>query len=112
MRPRVPGSPSPGARSGRFFGSSRVAVQNTAAMRADVDAPEDPRIAGDLEDQPPLMLAVVDAHPRASSIDGAKDPRLAVHGSRQIERSIRMLWRGFAEAEGLNLLDIANPGER
>ena len=72
-------------------------------MGSNIEASVDPRIAGDLQNESPLVLVVVDASPRAGFIDGAKDAGLALNRSGKIERGVVATGSRFAEAERLNL---------
>ena len=83
----------------------RVSVEDSAAVCANVDSPIQTRIAGDLEDQAPLMLVVVDSDPGTSFINGAEDAGLTVNRSGEVEGRIGMIWSGFAKAESVYFFD-------
>src|SRR6185437_7938996 len=83
-----------------------VAVEDAAAVRAYVDAAEELGIAGDLEYQSPLMAVVVDAGPGAAFVDGAEDAGLVADGADEVHGGIGVAGSWFAEAEGVDLLDV------
>jgi hypothetical protein len=91
--------------------SGWIAVDDAAAVGPDIDSSIKTRIASDLQDKTPLMLIVVDSRPRARLIDGAKDTRLAVHGSGKVEGRIHVVRSGFAKAEGMDLVDARETNE-
>ena len=72
-----------GKRAGKYpqVLESGVAVEDAAAVRAYVDSSVESRVAGNLQDQSPLVLVVVDSDPRARFVDGPKDAGLPVNGS-------------------------------
>ena len=88
-----------------------VAIEDTATVRAKVNAAEETRVAGDLQDESPLMLVVVDANPGSGLVDGSEDAGLAVDGAHEIEGGIVVAGSGSAEAEGLDFSDAGEAGE-
>src|SRR6185312_8088191 len=90
----------------------RIAIERAAAVRPQVDAAELLGVAGDLQDQPELVLVVVDAHPGRAAVGGAEEAPLAADGADQIERGRLGARRRLSEAEGVDLLDLRRPGER
>src|SRR5262245_37622170 len=89
----------------------RAGVDRAAAVRADVDAAELLRIAGDVEDQPPLVLIVVDARPGGAAVRGAEEAALPLHRAHQVHRGHLGARRGLAEAEAVDLLDAGDARE-
>src|SRR6185503_18144695 len=90
----------------------RIAIEGAAAVRPDVDAAELLGVAGDLQDQPPLVLIVVDAHPAGAAVGRTKEAALPVDGPDQVERGRLGVGRRPAEAESVDLLDGGHAGER
>jgi hypothetical protein len=88
-----------------------ITINDAAAVGPDIDSSIKTRIAGDLQDEPPLMPIIVDSRPVARFIDGTKDTRLAAHGSGKVEGRIQMVRSSFAEAEGLDLVDASKTNE-
>src|ERR1035441_140687 len=80
-------------------------------MRADVDPAILLGIAGDLQQQAPLVLVVVDANPTPGGIAGAEDAPESIDHANQIQRGIACAGRRLAEAESVNLLHAAESGE-
>ena len=89
-----------------------VSVENAAAVGANVDPPVDARVAGDLQDQSPLVLVVIDAHPGVAFVAGAKDAGLAIDGTDKEQRRINMSWSRLAESESMNFCDARQMRER
>src|ERR1051325_4522070 len=85
-----------------------VAVDDAAPVRADVDASEDARIAGEcsLTCASPLMLIVVDSHPRLPGVDRSEDATHARHLRCCVERHVRLACRRFAKADVVCFLDV------
>src|SRR5262245_53461055 len=86
----------------------RIAVERPTAVRTDVDAAEPLRVARDVQDQPPLVLVVVDAHPGRAAVRRPEEAALPLHGADQIQRRrlpvLGRARRRLAEAERVDLL--------
>src|ERR1035441_10005226 len=80
-------------------------------MRADVDPAILLGIAGDLQQQAPLVLVVVDANPTPGGIAGAEDAPESIDHADQIQRGIACAGRRLAETKSVNLLHAAESGE-
>jgi hypothetical protein len=80
-------------------------------MSADVHTSIEPGIPGNLQNQSPLVLIVIDANPALPLIDGTEDSGLSLHGSGQIQGGIASMRGRFTEAEGLNLADSGHSAE-
>src|SRR5580658_3199044 len=87
------------------YARGRFAIEYTATVGSDINASVDARIAGDLQDESPLVLVVVDADPRTGFVDRAEDARLSADGTGEVERGVGSSRSGFAEAEGVDFCD-------
>jgi hypothetical protein len=54
-----------------------ISVQNTLSVCAYKEAAKYARVAGNLQDQAPLVLVVVYSHPGARLVDGAENAGLS-----------------------------------
>ena len=80
-------------------------------MRAHVDPAVLLWVAGDVQQQAPLVLVIVDADPVPGGVVGTEDAPDAVHHANQVQRRVVCAGRGFAESETVNLRDAAEPDE-
>src|ERR1035438_1530319 len=71
------------------------------------EMPEVLRVAGDLQQQTPLMMVVVDPHPALGGVGGTENATLSIHHPDEIQGRVSSAGRGFAEAESVNLVDVA-----
>ena len=81
-------------------------------MGSDINASVDAGVAGDLQDESPLVPVVVDADPRTGFVEGAEDARLAADGSGEVEGGVRMSRSGFAKAKGVDFCDARQAREK
>src|SRR5208337_4862578 len=81
-----------------IFGSDRFAIKNAAAVGADVNAPENTRIARDAtKARAVLMLIVVHARPGQAHVVRSPDRLDSVHCPDRENRRIIRSFGGFSE---------------
>src|SRR5208337_1823746 len=89
--------------------SQGITIDDSTSVCADVDAAVLLRIARDVQQQAPLVLVVIDAHPARANVVGTEDPAHAIDHADEIERGEVGPGRGFPETESMNLLDAIEP---
>src|SRR5205085_12512318 len=88
--------------------SLAVAVDDSTTVSGDVDATEDPWVARNrrFAGAAPLVLVVVDAHPRLSSVDRSEDTTHACDLRRRVKRHVSLSDRGFAKTNVVSFLHV------
>jgi len=95
-----------------WLGLHRIAINDSTSVRANVYAAIQFRIPGDVQDETPLMLIIIDPHPTSGDIVRSEDAAGAVNCADQVQcREIRA-GSSFSESEGVNLLHIRQTDER
>src|SRR5258708_15334436 len=90
-----------------------VADDDAEAVRRDVHAAVDPRVAGDaLVGRCELVLRVADERPAPARVVGAEERVHAVDRGAGEERRVVVAGRRLPEADGGREGDVADPGER
>jgi len=72
--------------SGSVLSPRRIAINDSASVRADIDAAVQLGITGDVQQQSPLVLIVIDADPAPGRIVRTENSTHAVDHADQIER--------------------------
>src|SRR6266851_7574122 len=90
----------PGPVEALHLAATRVGVENSSAVGAEVDAAEYPRVTGNgLADPAVLMLIVVDAYPACPLINGAEHAATPADHADQVHGRVARAQRRLAEAK-------------
>src|SRR6185295_15012759 len=92
--------------------SLTVAVDDSAAVGAEINAAEDPRITSDsrVTGAAPLVLVVIDAHPSLTGINRTKDATHTRDLGHRVKREVRLPRRSLSKTDIVSF-DVRKSGK-